>query len=68
MRSAVLTAPGGPLEIVEREEPRPGPGEILVRVTACGMCFSEVNHLRGHYPFGTFPVVPGHEISGVVAS
>ncbi|MEU9841567.1 alcohol dehydrogenase catalytic domain-containing protein [Actinomadura sp. NPDC048032] len=68
MRSAVLTAPGGPLEIVEREEPRPGPGEILVRVAACGMCFSEVNHLRGHYPFGTFPVVPGHEISGVVAA
>ncbi|SNS44494.1 alcohol dehydrogenase catalytic domain-containing protein [Actinomadura mexicana] len=68
MRSAVLTAPGGPLEIVEREVPRPGPGEILVRVTACGMCYSEVNHLRGHYPFGTFPVVPGHEISGVVAA
>ncbi|MEU8306976.1 alcohol dehydrogenase catalytic domain-containing protein [Actinomadura sp. NPDC048955] len=68
MRSAVLTAPGGPLEIVDRDEPRPGPGEILVRVTACGMCFSEVNHLRGHYPFGTFPVVPGHEISGVVAA
>ncbi|NDU73715.1 alcohol dehydrogenase catalytic domain-containing protein [Actinomadura sp. DSM 109109] len=68
MRSAVLTAPGGPLQIVETEEPAPGPGEILVRVTACGMCFSEVNHLRNHYPFGTFPTVPGHEISGVVAA
>ncbi|TDC88360.1 alcohol dehydrogenase catalytic domain-containing protein [Actinomadura sp. 7K507] len=68
MRSAVLTAPGKPLEIVEREVPEPGPGEILVEVTACGMCFSEINHLRGHYPFGTFPAVPGHEISGVVAA
>ncbi|WP_021596187.1 alcohol dehydrogenase catalytic domain-containing protein [Actinomadura welshii] len=68
MRSAVLSGPGKPLEIVEREVPEPGPGEILVRVTACGMCFSEVNHLRGHYPFGTFPAVPGHEISGVVAA
>ncbi|MEU8123078.1 alcohol dehydrogenase catalytic domain-containing protein [Spirillospora sp. NPDC049024] len=68
MRSAVLTAPGKPLEIIEREAPEPGPGEILVKVTACGMCFSEVNHLRDHYPFGTFPVVPGHEISGVVAA
>ncbi|MES9543690.1 alcohol dehydrogenase catalytic domain-containing protein [Actinomadura sp. NPDC000600] len=68
MRSAVLTAQGKPLEIVEREAPEPGPGEILVKVTACGMCFSEVNHLRGHYPFGTFPVVPGHEVSGVVAA
>lgn len=68
MRSAVLPAAGKPLEIVGREVPEPGPGEILVRVTACGMCFSEVNHLRGHYPFGTFPTVPGHEISGVVAA
>ncbi|WP_165970369.1 alcohol dehydrogenase catalytic domain-containing protein [Actinomadura sp. 6K520] len=68
MRSALLSAPGKPLEIVEREVPEPGPGEILVKVTACGMCFSEINHLRGHYAFGTFPVVPGHEISGVVAA
>ncbi|XRQ13691.1 alcohol dehydrogenase catalytic domain-containing protein [Actinomadura welshii] len=68
MRSALLTAPLKPLELVEREVPEPGPGEILVKVTACGMCFSEVNHLRGHYPFGTFPIVPGHEISGVVAA
>src|SRR4051794_5656974 len=68
MRSAVLSAPGKPLEIVEREVPEPGPGEILVKVTACGMCYSEVNHLRAHSPFGTFPAVPGHEISGVVAA
>ncbi|GAA4241931.1 alcohol dehydrogenase [Actinomadura meridiana] len=68
MRSAVLNAPGKPLEVVERELPEPGPGEILVKVTACGMCFSEVNHLRGHYPFASFPTVPGHEISGVVVA
>ncbi|GGV08784.1 alcohol dehydrogenase [Actinomadura cremea] len=66
MRSAVLTGPGKALDVVERDVPAPGPGEILVRVTACGMCFSEVNHLNGHYPFGTFPTVPGHEITGVV--
>ncbi|GAA1866191.1 alcohol dehydrogenase catalytic domain-containing protein [Actinomadura bangladeshensis] len=68
MRSAVLSAAGKPLEIVDRAVPEPGPGEILVKVSACGMCYSEVNHLRGHYPFGTFPAVPGHEISGVVAA
>ncbi|MFI0483432.1 alcohol dehydrogenase catalytic domain-containing protein [Actinomadura sp. 9N215] len=68
MRSAVLSAPGKPLDVVERAVPEPGPGEILVKVTACGMCFSEINHWRGHYPFGTFPTVPGHEISGVVAA
>ncbi|TDD83957.1 alcohol dehydrogenase catalytic domain-containing protein [Actinomadura rubrisoli] len=68
MRSAVLAAPEKPLDLVERDMPEPGPGEILVRVTACGMCFSEVNQFRGHYPFARFPVVPGHEISGVVAA
>jgi D-arabinose 1-dehydrogenase-like Zn-dependent alcohol dehydrogenase len=67
MRSAVLTEQGKPLEVVEREVPEPGPGEILVKVTACGMCFSEVGLMQGHYPFGRFPTVPGHEISGVVA-
>lgn len=68
MRSAVLSAAGKPLDLVDRDVPEPGPGEILVRVSACGMCFSEINHARGHYPFGTFPTVPGHEISGVVAA
>lgn len=66
MRAAVLTGTETPLDLVEREVPTPGPGEILVRVTACGMCFSEVNLLHGGYPFARFPVVPGHEITGVV--
>jgi D-arabinose 1-dehydrogenase-like Zn-dependent alcohol dehydrogenase len=68
MRAAVLKAPDTRLEIVEREVPEPGPGEILVKVVACGMCFSEVNQLHGHYPFARFPAAPGHEISGVVAA
>ncbi|GAB3661485.1 alcohol dehydrogenase [Actinocorallia lasiicapitis] len=51
----------------DRDVPEPGPGELLIKVTACGMCFSEVNLLRGRYPFARFPVVPGHEVSGVVA-
>lgn len=68
MRAAVLTAPNTALTIQQREIPEPGPGEILVKVTACGMCFSEVNHLRGHYPFARFPIVPGHEVSGEVAA
>ena len=68
MRAAVLTAPDTSLQLVERDVPAPGPGVVLVRVTACGMCFSEVNLLRGKYPFARFPVVPGHEITGVVAA
>ncbi|MBO2453724.1 alcohol dehydrogenase catalytic domain-containing protein [Actinomadura barringtoniae] len=68
MRAAVLKAPDTRLEIVERDVPEPGPGEILIKMVACGMCFSEVNQVHGHYPFARFPVVPGHEVSGVVAA
>ena len=68
MRAAQLNAPRTPLSLVERPVPEPGPGEILIKVTACGMCFSEVNLLEGHYPFARFPVVPGHEITGTVAA
>ena len=66
MRVAELPAAHSRLSLTERPTPAPGPGEILVRVTACGMCFSEVNLVGGHYPFARFPVVPGHEITGVV--
>ncbi|MEU6038799.1 alcohol dehydrogenase catalytic domain-containing protein [Actinomadura sp. NPDC047616] len=66
MRAAVMTAPDTPLTIEDRPVPEPGPGELLIRVVACGMCHSEVVQWHGHHVFGRFPVVPGHEISGVV--
>ncbi|HMD24989.1 MAG TPA: alcohol dehydrogenase catalytic domain-containing protein, partial [Streptosporangiaceae bacterium] len=68
MRVAELGAVRAPLSLAERPTPEPGAGEILVKVTACGMCYSEVNLLNGEYPFARFPVVPGHEITGVVAA
>jgi alcohol dehydrogenase, propanol-preferring len=68
MRVAELGAVRAPLSLAERPTPEPGPGEILVKVTACGMCYSEVNLLNGEYPFARFPVIPGHEITGVVAA
>jgi D-arabinose 1-dehydrogenase-like Zn-dependent alcohol dehydrogenase len=68
MRVAELGAVRSPLSITERPVPEPGPGQVLVKVTACGMCYSEVNLLEGHYPFAHFPTVPGHEITGVVAA
>lgn len=48
--------------------PEPGAGEVLVKLTACGVCFSDLNLLRGHYPFARFPVIPGHEITGTVVA
>ncbi|MGP3983794.1 alcohol dehydrogenase catalytic domain-containing protein [Streptomyces sp. KR80] len=67
MRAAVATAVETPLSLTELEIPRPGPGEVLIKITACGVCFSDLNLMRGHYPFARFPVVPGHEITGVIA-
>jgi alcohol dehydrogenase, propanol-preferring len=66
MRAAVVTGVNEPLSVVDRDVPTPGPGEVLVKLIACGVCFTDLNLVRGHYPFARFPVVPGHEITGVV--
>jgi alcohol dehydrogenase, propanol-preferring len=68
MRVALMEGKDQPLALAERPVPAPGPGEILVQVIACGMCFTEVNQLHGDYPFARFPVIPGHEITGTVAA
>ncbi|TWD13524.1 D-arabinose 1-dehydrogenase-like Zn-dependent alcohol dehydrogenase [Streptomyces sp. T12] len=68
MRAAVATGANAPLSLSDLEVPRPGAGEVLVKITACGVCFSDLNLLLGHYPFARFPVVPGHEITGIVTA
>jgi succinate semialdehyde reductase (NADPH) len=65
MRAAVLVAPGEPLEVREIRTPRPKAGEVLVRVTACGLCHSDLHVMAGKIPFPT-PAVLGHEVSGTV--
>lgn len=67
MQAAVLTAPGT-LEIVSAPLPRPGPGEVRVRLEGCGVCASNVEPWEGQ-PWSTFPGEPGgmgHESWGVV--
>lgn len=67
MRAAVLPAVGAPFVLAERPVPRPGPGEVLVRVVACGVCGSDRFLQQGG--FGVpLPVVPGHEAAGRVAA
>jgi D-arabinose 1-dehydrogenase-like Zn-dependent alcohol dehydrogenase len=66
MRAVQVAVPGGPLELVEREIPQPGPGDARVRVEACGVCHSDAVVRAGHLPGMTFPVVPGHEVAGVI--
>ncbi|GAA5035402.1 alcohol dehydrogenase catalytic domain-containing protein [Actinopolymorpha pittospori] len=68
MRAAIATAVDTPLSLTELEVPEPGPGEVLLKMTACGVCFSDLNLVRGHYAFARFPVVPGHEITATIAA
>ena len=66
MKVAQVPRPGGPIELVEREVPQPGFGEVRVRVQACGICHSDTFTKEGHWPGLQYPRVPGHEIAGVV--
>jgi D-arabinose 1-dehydrogenase-like Zn-dependent alcohol dehydrogenase len=66
MRAIQIAKKGGPLELVERELPQPGRGELRVRVQACGVCHSDVIAKEGILPSVPYPIVPGHEIAGVV--
>jgi propanol-preferring alcohol dehydrogenase len=56
-----------PLEMVDLPDPVPGEGEILVRVSVCGVCHTELDEIEGRTPPPRFPVVPGHEVVGRVA-
>lgn len=69
MRAMVLDAPRTPLMMRERPMPEPGPGEILLNVTACGVCRTDLHVVDGELPHPRLPLVPGHEIVGrVIAS
>ncbi len=67
MQAARLTETGSPLEIVDLPIPQPGPGEILVRVRAAGICSSDLHYRDGRSRVTRVPIILGHEISGEVA-
>jgi D-arabinose 1-dehydrogenase-like Zn-dependent alcohol dehydrogenase len=66
MKVAVIPKPGADFEIVEREIPKPGPGEVLLKVQACGVCHSDVLTKEGAWPGIQYPRVPGHEVAGLI--
>ena len=67
-RSRVVQAAGPqrPLEVVQRQVPEPGAGEVRVRVEACGVCHSDSLTVEGHWPGISYPRGPGHEIAGSI--
>ena len=66
MKVAQIPKPGADFEIVEREIPRPGAGEVRIKVNACGVCHSDMLTKEGAWPGIEYPRVPGHEVAGVI--
>lgn len=63
-----LTKESQPLALAEIPKPKPGKGEILIKIKACGVCHTEIDEIEGRTPPPNFPVVPGHQIVGIVES
>ncbi len=66
MRAAQISKPGAAFEIVEREIPEPGAGQVRIKVQACGVCHSDVVTKEGSWPGIQYPRVPGHEVAGII--
>lgn len=72
MRVMQLERPGSvrdgrPLRLVERPTPVPGPGEVLIDVTACAVCRTDLQIVEGDLAARTLPIVPGHQVVGRIA-
>jgi propanol-preferring alcohol dehydrogenase len=69
MRAAVVPAFGAPLEIRDLPMPEPGPGQVVVRIEASGLCHTDIHAARGEWPVKPkLPLVPGHEGVGTVVA
>lgn len=55
-----------PLKLVELPKPEPQEGELLIKVSTCGVCHTEIDEIEGRTPPSVFPVVPGHQVVGTV--
>lgn len=65
-RLGVLETLAEPLERADVPDPIPGPGEVLIRVSACGVCHTELDEIEGRTPPPALPVIPGHQVVGHV--
>jgi len=66
MRAVQVTRSNGPLEVVEREVPEPGAGQVRIKIDACGICHSDSFTKEGTWPGIEYPRVPGHEVAGLI--
>jgi propanol-preferring alcohol dehydrogenase len=72
MKAMVLSAPGPiearPLKPADIPVPEPGPGEVLVKVSKCGLCHTDIHTIEGDLPLPVLPIIPGHQIVGTVVA
>jgi propanol-preferring alcohol dehydrogenase len=68
MRAMVLHRPGEPLRLETLPVPSPGPGQIQLRVEACGVCRTDLHLIDGELPDPALPIIPGHEIVGRISA
>jgi len=68
MRAMILVKIGEPLRLVEVPDPRPGPGQVLLRVHACGVCRTDLHVVDGELPDPKLPLIIGHQIVGTVVA
>jgi D-arabinose 1-dehydrogenase-like Zn-dependent alcohol dehydrogenase len=66
MKAAQIPKAGADFQIVEREIPKPGAGQVRIKVQACGVCHSDVFTKEGSWPGIEYPRVPGHEVAGLI--
>src|SRR5712675_2067395 len=66
MKAVQVSKAGGDFELVEREIPEPGGGQVRIKVQACGVCHSDIFVKEGLWPGIQYPRVPGHEVAGIV--
>ena len=64
MRAMILEAQREPLKLVDIPEPAPGPEQLLVKVSACGVCRTDLHIVDGDLKEPKLPLVPGHQIVG----
>jgi D-arabinose 1-dehydrogenase-like Zn-dependent alcohol dehydrogenase len=66
MKVAQVPKGGADLQIVERQIPDPGPGQVRIKVQACGVCHSDSFTVEGSWPGIQYPRIPGHEVAGII--
>jgi len=66
MKAIQVSKPGADFELIQKEIPTPGNYEVLIKVEACGICHGDSVSKEGHFPGIKYPIIPGHEVVGVV--